>query len=69
MVLDRVLDGRRSCPFDVSRESSALLLAMFLDCCVVDIWHERHPTDSAFTWFRPDGALASRIDLIGCLYA
>ena len=62
-------DRRGSCPFDVSQESSALLLAMFLDCCVVDIWRERHPTDFAFTWFRPGGALATRIDLIGCLYA
>ena len=35
----------------------------------MDIWRERHPNDSAFNWFRPDGALASRIDLISCLYA
>ena len=63
-VLDRVLDRRRSCPFDVSRESSALLSALFLD-----IWGKRHPTDSAFTWFRPDGANASCIDLISCRYA
>ena len=56
-------------PFDISRESSALLSAMFLDCCAVDIWCERHPTDSAFTWFQPDGALASHIDLISCPYA
>ena len=69
MVLDGVLDCRGSCPFDVSRESAALLSAMFLDYCVVDIWRERHPTDSAFTWFQPNGALASRIDLIGCPYA
>ena len=68
-VLDRVLDRRRSCPFDVSCESSALLSAMLLDYCVVDIWRERHLTDSAFTWFQRDGALASRIDLIGYLYA
>ena len=68
-ALDCVRDRRGSCPFDVSRESSVLLLAMFSDCCVVDIWHERHPNDSAFTWFRPDGALASRIDLIGCPFA
>ena len=68
-VLDRVWDRRGSCLFDVSPESSALMSAMFPDCCVVDIWHERHANDSAFTWFRPDGALASRIDLIGCPYA
>ena len=68
-VLDRVRDRRGSCPFDVSRESSALLLALFSDCCVVDIWRERHPNESVFTRFRPDGALASRIDLICCPYA
>ena len=51
MVLDRVVDRCVSCPFDVPHESSALLSAMFLDCCVVDIWRERHPTDSAFTWY------------------
>ena len=50
-------------------------LAKVLLCCrlcfwiVVDIWCEKHPTDSAFTWCLPDGTLASRIDLIGCLYA
>ena len=67
--LDRVPDRRGSCPFDVSRESSALLSAMFSNCCVLNIWRQRHPNDSAFTWFRPDGALASHIDLIGCPYA
>ena len=68
-VLDHVRDHRGSCRFDVSRESSALLSVLFSDCCVLDIWHERHPNDSAFTWFRLDEALASRIDLIGCPYA
>ena len=68
-VLDRVRDCRGSCPFDVSRESSALLSALSSDCCVVDIWRERHPNDSAVTWFRHDGALASRIYLIGFPYA
>ena len=53
----------------MSRESSVLLSAMFSDCCVVDIWRERPPNDSAFTWFRPDVALALRIDLIGCPFA
>lgn len=67
-VLDRVVDRRGSCPFDVSRESSAMLSSLFSDCCVVDIWREMHPVVSAFTRFRPEGALASRIDLIGCSY-
>ena len=68
MVLDHVIDRRDSCPFDVSCESSVILSGLFLDCCVVDIWCELHPGVSAFTWCEPDGALASRIDLIGCPY-
>ena len=67
-VFDRVVDRRGSCPFDVSRESSAMLFSLFSDCCVVDIWRVLHPGVSAFSWCRPDGALASRIDLIGCPY-
>ena len=67
-VFDRVVDRHGLCPFDVSRESSAMLSSLFSDCCVVDIWHVLHPGVSAFTWCRPDGTLASRIDLIGCLY-
>ena len=67
-VIDRVADRRGSCPFDVSHESSVMLSGLFSDCCVVDIWRELHPGVSAFTWCRPDGALASRIDLIGCPY-
>ena len=35
----------------------------------MDIWRERHPNVSAFTWFRPDRAPASCIDVIGCPYA
>ena len=66
-VLDRVVNRRGSCPFDVSRESSVMFSGLFLDCCVMDIWRE-HPCVSAFTWCRPNGALASRIDLIGCPY-
>ena len=65
-VLDRSMDRRGSCPFDTSRESSPVLRALFVDCCVVDVWRLRHPSDSCFSWFRRDGALASRIDLIGC---
>ena len=68
-VFDRFVDRRGSCSFDTSRESSSLLSSVFRDCCVVDIWHLRHPSGSSFTWFRRDGSLASRIDLIGCPYA
>ena len=45
------------------RDDDAVVI---LDCCVVDIWRERHPTDSNITWFRPDGALALHIDRIRC---
>ena len=68
-VFDRLVDRRGSCPFDTSHESSSLLFSVFHDCCVVDIWRLQHPSDSSFTWFRRDGSLASRIDLIGCPYA
>ena len=60
-VFDRVVDRRGSCSFDVSCESSAMLSSLFSDCCVVDIWRELHPGVSAFSWCRPDGALAYRI--------
>ena len=57
--LDCVVDGRGSCPFEVSRKNSASLSMLFLDCCVVDIWHERHPGFFGFTWSRPEGEFAS----------
>ena len=59
---------RGSCPFDVSRESSAMLSSLLSDCCVLDMWRVLHPGVSAFSWCRPDGALATLIDLIGCPY-
>ena len=67
-VPDRFIDRRGSCPFDTCRESSNLLSVLFHDCCVVDIWHLKHPGVSGFTWSRRDGSLASRIDLVGCPY-
>lgn len=45
-----------------------MLTSLFSNCCVVDIWRDLHSGVSAFTWCRPNGALASRIDLIGCPY-
>ena len=45
-----------------------MLSSLFSDCCVVDIWRVLHPGVSAFSWCRPDGALASCIDLTGCPY-
>ena len=65
-VFDRAADRRGSCTFDTLRESTANLVSLFSECSVVDVWRSLHPTDHCFTWTRPDGSLASRIDLIGC---
>ena len=46
--------------------SSVSLLAFFEDCCIVDVLRYLNPTVPAFTWFKADGTLSSRIDLIGC---
>lgn len=51
---------------DISRESSCTLAKLFYDCCLVDTWRYLHPTVSGFTWFCPDGSLASCTDLVGC---
>ena len=68
-VFDRSLDRWGSCPFDYSRESSALLSGLFRDCCVLDAWRLSHPTAKSFTWSKPDGSISSRIDLIGVPFA
>ena len=65
-VFDRTADQRGSCPLDTSRESTAGLVSLFSECSVVDVWHSLHPTDQCFTWTKPDGSIASRIDLIDC---
>ena len=56
-VFDRVVDRRGSCPFDVSRESSAMLSSLFSDCCVADIWRVLHPGVSHFLGVDPMGPL------------
>lgn len=65
-VFDRTADRRGSCPLDTSHESTAGLVSLFSECSVVDVWRSLHPTDQCFTWTKPDGSIASRIDLIGC---
>ena len=45
-----------------------MILILFDSCCVVDIWRYLHPNVSGFTWTRWNGALASRIDLVGVPY-
>ena len=65
-VFDHAADRRGSSTFDTLRESTANLISFFFECSVVDVWRSLHSTDDCFTWTRPDGSLASRIDLIGC---
>ena len=65
-VFDRSLDRRGPNPLDESRESSNTLCSLFDVGCVADIWRHLHPALSSFTWMKPDGSLASRIDLIEC---
>ena len=65
-VFDRALDRSGSDVTDSSRESRAALVSLFDSCCVIDTWRYLHPSSSGFTWFRPDGSLSSRIDLVGC---
>lgn len=43
-----------------------ILVSLFRDLSCVDVWRSCHPTQQAFTWLRPDGTRASRIDLVGC---
>ena len=65
-VFDRALDRRGSDASDCSRESTLNLKNVFRECCVIDVWRSLHPSLVAFTWLKPDGALSSRIDFIGC---
>ena len=64
-VVDRGLDRSGSDPLDTSTDSSLALSRLLDGCCVVDTWRLSHPGARAFTWLRPNGAFASRIDLIG----
>ena len=63
-VFDESLDRWGSHP-SFCRNSFVSLLALFEDCCIVDVWRYLNPRVAAFTWFKPDGTLSSRIDLIG----
>ena len=67
-VFDRTLDHLGSDPSDSSLESSSSLLNLFDSCCVVHIWRYLHPNVCGFTWTRWNGALASRIGLVGVPY-
>ena len=50
---------------DSSRESTPSLIRLFDACMAVDIWRVLNPSSRSFSWLRPNGAAASRIDLVG----
>ena len=68
-VFDRSLDRLGSIVFYSPRESTQALYALFVSCCVLDIWRYLHPQCKQFTCTKSDGSLSSRIDYIGCPYA
>ena len=65
-VSDRARDRRGGFVDPSGRDSSAELVNLFVSSDAVDLWRTLHPADRVFTWTRPDGQFASRIDLIGC---
>ena len=64
-VMDPCRD-RRSAGGQSMTDTSDLLVSLFRDLSCVDVWRSCHPSQQAFTWLRPDGTRASRIDLVGC---
>ena len=64
-LVDRGLDRSGSDVDDSSRESTPSLIRLLDACAVVDIWRALHPSGRSFTWLRPNGSIASRIDLVG----
>ena len=68
-VFDRSLDPSGSIVFDSSIESMQAMSALFVSCCVLDIWRYLHPQCKQFMWTKLDGFLSSRINYISCPYA
>ena len=64
-VMDPCRD-RRSAGGQSMTDTSDLLVSLFRDLSCLDVWRSCHPSQQAFTWLRPDGTRASRIDLVGC---
>ena len=64
-VWDRAVDRRGSASSDSGHESSMVLCSLFRNLAVFDAWRRLHPDGRSFSWTRPDGLMASRIDLFG----
>ena len=50
---------------DSPHDSSAPWVSLFHVCGVVYVWRSLHPSDRSFSWVRPNGSVASRVDFIG----
>jgi exonuclease III len=50
-------------------DSVAILARLLSDCRLMDIWRYLHPRQVSYTFYKPDGQSASRIDLIFCHFA
>ena len=61
-VFNGALDRRGVATGSLYRDSSSALSILFRTCCVVDTWRYLHPDGISFSWMRPDGAHASRIN-------
>jgi len=65
-VFDRALDRWGVAAGSLYHNSSSALALLFCMCRVVDTWRYLHLDSVSFSWMRPDGAHASRIDFFGC---
>ena len=64
-VFDRGMDRLGSDVVDSPHDSSAPWVSLFHVCGVVYVWRSLHPSDRSFSWVRPNGSVASRVDFIG----
>lgn len=62
---DRGMDRLGSDVVDSPHDSSAPWVSLFHVCGVVYVWRSLHPSDRSFSWVRPNGSVASRVDFIG----
>ena len=65
-VFDRALDCWGVAAGSLYHNNSSALALLFCTCCVVDNWRYLHPDSISFLRMCPDGAHASRIDILGC---
>jgi exonuclease III len=64
-VFDRALDRRGGSGLPSHRDCSVQLSSLFVQLSLFDVWRHLHPNNRSFSWCKPDGSLASRIDFFG----